>query len=240
MSNLPDYTIFPLGDQATTISFGNSISEEQNNKVIALRNWIENNSFPGIRDLVVAYSSLTVIYDSYHVKSQTSDTAFQFVKSFLQQALTKISSQKNASSKEIRIPVCYDEFFSPDMDFICNETKLDRNEIIQIHCGRKYKIYMIGFLPGFPYMAEVDKQIAIPRKEKPRQLVEAGSVGIAGIQTGIYPVNSPGGWQIIGRTPLKLLDTSNEVPVKMEAGDVVEFFPITKEEFVKLQGTSLS
>jgi inhibitor of KinA len=237
---MSNFTIFPLGDQAVTVSFGNSISEEQNNKVIALKNWIEANLFPGIRDLVVAYSSLTISYDPYKVKSQTSGTASQFVSTFLRDALTKISSQENKSPGEIRIPVCYDDPFSPDLEFICNETKLTREEIINIHSKRKYKIYMIGFLPGFPYMAEVDKRIAIPRKEKPRSLVEAGSVGIAGIQTGIYPVNSPGGWQIIGRTPLKLLSTSDQIPVEMEAGDMVEFYPITKEEFFKLQGSRLS
>src|SRR5687767_351772 len=202
------FTIFPLGDQALTVSFGNSISEEHHNTVIALKNWIETNSFPGVRDLVVAYSSLTIIYDLYQVRSQTSGTAFEFVKSFLQTALTKISASENKSVKKIRIPVCYEDPFSPDIEFICVETKLNREEVIRIHIEREYKVYMIGFLPGFPYMAEVDSRIAIPRKEKPRSQVEAGSVGIAGIQTGIYPVNSPGGWQIIGRTPIKLLDTS--------------------------------
>jgi inhibitor of KinA len=132
-----------------------------------------------------------------------------------------------------RIPICYEEMFSLDMDFLCESNHIDRAEVIRLHTERTYTIYMIGFLPGFPYLAEVDARIAVPRKSRPRSRVPAGSVGIAGVQTGIYPVDSPGGWQIIGRTPVKMFDPRANPPVPFEAGDSISFYSITREAFEK-------
>jgi inhibitor of KinA len=232
---MEQFSIFSLGDQAMTVSFGNSVSAEQNKKVVAMKNWMERNKFIGLLDLVVAYSSLTVVYDLFLVKSHAKSTATEFVKAFIETASEASSSLNIATGKQIRIPVCYDEEFSPDMVFLCDASKFTREEVIEIHAGKKYKVYMVGFLPGFAYMADVDNRIAVPRKQKPRERVEAGSVGIAGIQTGIYPVTSPGGWQIIGRTPWKLFDQERDVPVLIEAGDSVEFFPVSKDEFTAHQ-----
>ena len=131
----------------------------------------------------------------------------------------------------VRIPVCYDDEFAIDLRWIAEQKNLTREEIVHLHSSRQYRVYMLGFLPGFPYMGEVNEKIVVRRKPEPKQIL-AGSVGIAGKQTGIYPLNSPGGWQIIGRTPRKLFDQDALLPVSLNAGDQVEFYPISKEEFV--------
>ena len=134
-------------------------------------------------------------------------------------------------SRKIKIPVCFAEKYALDIDHISKEKKLPVSEIIRLHTAKKYRIYMIGFLPGFPYMGEVDGRIAMPRKAQPQTKVEAGSVGIAGMQTGIYPLDSPGGWQIIGKTPLQLFNKEKDDPVLLRPGDEIEFYPITEDEF---------
>jgi inhibitor of KinA len=240
MSQTENYTIFPLGDQAVTISFGNSISEVQNNKVLSLKHWIDSHPFAGLQDIVVAYSSLTVLYDLFEIKSHTKSTAFDYVKSMLESALAHAPDILATATREIRVPVCYDDEFGPDLISISDASKLTREEVIEIHAGKKYKVYMVGFLPGFAYMATVDERIAIARKQKPRTNVQEGSVGIAGIQTGIYPLSSPGGWQIIGRTPLKIFKPGDENPVMFEPGDSVEFYPITKKDFNSMAEQSRS
>lgn len=130
----------------------------------------------------------------------------------------------------IRIPVCYDPPYAMDLEQLAVQKGLSAVEVINKHMSRIYRVYMIGFLPGFSYMAGVDEQLWVPRKPQP-VAVQAGSVGITGLQTGIYPVNCPGGWYIIGRTPVKLFDASAKVPVLLNAGDQVQFYRITKEEF---------
>ena len=137
----------------------------------------------------------------------------------------------SGSSVIMNIPVCYDEEFGVDLQRIVEEKKLSKDEVIRLHCGKQYRVFMLGFLPGFPYMGEVDEKIAMPRKSEPKA-VAAGSVAIAGRQTGIYPLASPGGWSVIGRTPLKLFDPEKERPTLLNAGDTVEFYSISKEEFL--------
>jgi len=137
----------------------------------------------------------------------------------------------------IRIPVCYDNEFAIDLPWIAEQKSLTREEIIRLHSSRQYHVYMLGFLPGFSYMGEVDEKIIVRRKPEPQQIL-AGSVGIAGKQTGIYPLNSPGGWQIIGRTPLKMFNKDNIEPCLLKAGDAVEFYSITSEEFDYIQKNS--
>jgi inhibitor of KinA len=229
------FSIFSLGDQAITISFGNSISEEVHDRIISLKHWVEQNKFVGFLDVIASYSSLTIVYDLFVIKSQATTSAFDFVKEFIETGIEQSLAVSMPPEKHVRVPVCYEDEFAPDMVFLCDARKLTREEVIEIHSGKKYKVYMVGFLPGFAYMAEVDQRIAVPRKLKPRDKIQAGSVGIAGIQTGIYPLNSPGGWQIIGRTPLKLFVPDRDVPVTIEAGDLIEFFPISKKEFAEFE-----
>ena len=135
------------------------------------------------------------------------------------------------TGRKIKVPVCYSEKYALDMNEIVQQKKISAEEIIYLHTSKKYRVYMIGFLPGFAYMGEIDEKIAVPRKSQPRLVVEAGCVGIAGKQTGVYPLDSPGGWQIIGKTPLKLFNKEKVDPVLFKPGDEVEFYSISEDEY---------
>ena len=226
------YRIFPLGDSAVTIDFGNTISDSINKEVIARFNQLQEISLAGVIEMIPAYSSLTIYYDVLAMKKKISNnvTVFEWMKKQLEENLKLPAHENIIAEKIVRIPVCYESEFSPDMEQLAAAKKLTVDEVIQIHTSCNYKVYMLGFLPGFAYMGEVDEKVAMPRKPQPQNVV-AGSVGIAGKQTGIYPLASPGGWQIIGRTPLKLFDAEREEPVLLKAGDKVKFYSISKDEF---------
>lgn len=225
------YTIIPLGDSALTIDFGNVIDVSINKEVISLYHVIKAAPWLGVKDIVPAYSTVTVHYDVVTVlKSYSGVSAFDAMKNKLEGLLL----QKRLiakPSRSIKIPVCYTKKYALDVQEITRLTNLSFEEVVQIHTSQKYRVYMVGFLPGFAYMGEVDERIAVPRKRELRVKIEAGFVGIAGKQTGIYPLTSPGGWQIIGRTPLKLFDKAKEDPVLFKAGDEAIFFSITEDEF---------
>lgn len=232
----PTYTIFSIGDSALTIDFGNVIDKNTNKKIISLFNAIRKDPLTGMIDAIPAYSSLSIIYDPFLIRKNFSknDTAFDWIKGQTEKFLQQHIKSNEEQSRLIKIPVCYDEKFGIDLIRIAEEKKLSKEEIIQLHTTKQYRVYMLGFLPGFPYMGEVDERIAMSRKSQP-QSVAAGSVGIAGKQTGIYSLSSPGGWNIIGRTPLQLFDQSKDEPTLLRAGDIVEFYSISKEEFLKMQ-----
>jgi inhibitor of KinA len=207
-----------------------------NRKVMAMTAWLREHAFEGLNNIIPAYSSLTVSYDPYLIKTiyQPAFTAFEWVKEKLGAAYDLSDENSELSSELHRIPVCYDEEYAPDLRPLALRLKTTTEEIIALHSAREYQVFMIGFLPGFAYLGTVDERIAAPRKPQP-VLVKAGSVGIAGKQTGIYPLDSPGGWNIIGRIPLKMFDPYAEKPVWMLAGDRVQFFPITAREFSSWQ-----
>lgn len=232
---MPEYSIFPLGDQAVTFSLGNTIQVETHHKVMAMLHWLRQHPFPGLLDVAVAYNSITVVYDLYllHTSGET-ESGFGYVRDLLLEAYRQSGLRSDATRGLKRIPVCYESPYSPDMEYIIAEKDLSRDRVIALHMGRNYQVYMIGFLPGFPYMGEVDPMLMLPRKAVPRARVEAGSVGIAGVQTGIYPVVSPGGWQIIGRTPLRLFIRESNPPVLLEPGDQIQFYDITSGEYRKM------
>lgn len=230
------YQIFPISENAVTIDFGNEISVHLNEKVIELSEFIEKNPFVGFIEFVPAYSSLTIFYDLIVVKKNYAEfsTAFSFTKSFIEKSLKsleKISFEKN---DPIRIPVDYSEKFAPDLEFVAAHAKLSKTEVIKIHTNQIYRVFMIGFLPAFAYMGEVDEQIATPRRQTLRTKVEKGSVGIAGKQTGIYPLESPGGWQIIGRTETELFRPKNKEISLLKTGDLVQFFDINNNPKSKI------
>lgn len=227
------YSIFSLGDAAVTIDLGNSINRELNLRVRRMQGWIAAHTFPGLKDIVVAYSSLSLFYDPVVIRHTFPgfDTAFECISDKLQQAYRHSEEiQKVPDGELIRIPVCYDDTFGTDLDLISRTNHLTKQEIIDLHLSKSYYVYMIGFLPGFSYMAEVDEKLQVPRKIDPVP-VAPGSIGIAGSQTGVYPISCMGGWQIIGKTPLKLFDETASVPVKLKPGDQVEFYAISREEF---------
>jgi inhibitor of KinA len=229
------YRIFPLGDSALTVDFGNLINEPLNEAVIERFYQLQQRPLPGITEVVPAYCSLTVYYDIAWLRKiiPVNYTVFEWLKEKLTTLFLQQPERTNANAQLIKIPVCYDKDMAPDIEELAISNNLRAKDIVALHTGRQYRVYMLGFLPGFAYLGRVDEKIAAPRKPQPRVTPE-GSVGIAGLQTGIYPFTSPGGWQIIGRTPVKLFQKENEVPVLFRAGDMVEFYSITKEEFEKI------
>jgi inhibitor of KinA len=226
------YRIFPLGDTAITVDFGNNIDETINNEVIARFRQLQQHPLPGMIEAIPAYSSFSVFYDTNRLKKLVpkGKMVFEWMKEELERFLQTPASNTEIATREIRIPVCYEGQYAPDLQRLSSINHIAIEEVIQAHTSRPYKVYMLGFLPGFAYMGEVDERISIPRKPQPENVV-AGSVGIAGRQTGIYPFASPGGWQIIGRTPLKLFDAAKEEPTLLKAGDIVQFFSISPHEF---------
>ncbi len=233
MSLFHPYTIFPLGDSALIIDFGNTIDETINNKVYALYNHLKNKRNPFIKDLVPAFSSLAVYYDVISLKAFNKDkTAFESLAQIIENSSLQTIKPSSAEERNIKVPVCYSSNFGLDLQELEEMYHISAKDLIELHAAKTYRVYMLGFLPGFPYMGEIDQRIAFPRKRTPRLKVPAGSVGIAGKQTGIYPFDSPGGWQIIGRTPVSLFnkDALNQ-PALFQAGDQVNFYSISEDEF---------
>lgn len=216
------------------LSFGNIIDITVNEKILALHQKINTTPFPGFIESVPAYTSLAVFYDTVLIRQSYSNTssAFDFVKDFI----INISKEKSTISGNIEkdiitIPVYYN---GEDLEYVASVHQLTIEEVINLHTGTTYHVYMTGFFPGFAYMGTVNEKIVTPRKDKPRLNVAAGSVGIAGEQTGIYPFDSPGGWQIIGTTPLKIFDKAKHNPCLLKAGHKVQFTMIDKNDFEKL------
>jgi inhibitor of KinA len=222
----PAARIFPLGENALTVELGDTISEEINRRAIRLAEYFEKSPFPGFVEAVPAYASTTVFYDLHIVRHgfAEANTAFAAVKALCENALTKLTDSKPDEERSIRIPVSFDEESALDLDEIAKTKKLTPDEVIEIFTSKEYRVYMLGFLPGFAYMGEVDERIATPRKETPRVKVPKGSVGIAGSQTGIYSLESPGGWQIIGRTDFELFTPDADGPCLLRAGDRINFY----------------
>ena len=218
--------IFPLGDGVLTIEFGNEISVELNDQVLRLAKFFAGNSFAGFEEIVPAYSSLTIFYDVWKVRKnfQEFSTAFEAVKSFAESAFKNSNKLQSKETRLIKIPVCFDKEFALDLDFVAASNNLTPEKVVEIFLDNTYRVFMLGFLPGFSYMGEVDERIAAPRKQTPRIKVPKGSVGIAGRQTGIYSLESPGGWQIIGQTNIELFTPDGDEPTFLQAGDRVKFF----------------
>jgi inhibitor of KinA len=240
MHHYHPYTIFPLGDSALTVDFGNLIDEETNRKALRLFHQLKNERHPWITDLIPGYSSLTIyynLYELYHHK-QADKSAFETMAEMIETLASKKPADDQISRRTMEVPVCYDESFATDLQELADANGLEPSEVIELHTARTYRIYMIGFLPGFAYMGEVDERIVMPRRTVPRT-VAPGSVGIAGKQTGIYPLQSPGGWNIIGKTPLKLFDRELPDPVLFQPGDEIKFFSISKNEFAHYQSRSV-
>lgn len=215
-------------DTALTVCFGDNISEDVNRRVSSFTAAVEEKHIKGVIELIPAFSSVTVIYDPCAVSSAV-------LKIKLKSIIRRMKGVSSFKPVLYKIPVCYDSEFSPDMDNVIKHTGLTREEIIEIHSGTDYLIYMLGFLPGFAYLGGMDSRLSTPRLDSPRLEIGAGSVGIGGDQTGIYPVASPGGWQLIGKTPVKVYDKSSESPILYRAGDYIRFVPVSKEEYLEIE-----
>lgn len=216
----------PFGDSAVLISFSEKILDTTYNEIVNFCNELRRNKIHGINSLIPAYNSITV---SYNPSEISYDEVLKKMKS--------IDSQQeiNEKSKIVEIPVCYHKDFALDMEELMDLTKLSSHEIIAKHTAPVYKVYMLGFMPGFCYLGGMDADLIIPRKKTPRSRIVQGSVGIGGEQTGVYPLDAPGGWQIIGRSPKKFFDKNNiEKPFLLKQGDQVRFVEISLETFKKM------
>lgn len=204
-----------------------------NEKVIALHRAFAGDYFTGFIETVPAYASLAVFYDVMAIKKYhpAESTAFDFVKKHTEQLIAKLDETVVQNEEaEITVPVYYN---GADLEEVARLQRMPVAELIGIHTGKTYRVFMLGFQPGFAYMGKLDERIVTPRKASPRTQVPAGSVGIAGFQTGIYPFSSPGGWQLIGQTPVKIFDKGKTAPCLFKAGDNIRFISISREEFEK-------
>jgi inhibitor of KinA len=218
--------IFPLGTGALTVEFGNEISEMLNRQAIKLGAHFEQNKFPGFIETVPAYASVTIFYDVSLVAKNFPNysSAFEAVQDLTEKALRNLTDAPEENPRLIEIPVYFDEESAPDLEFVAQYNHLERRKVIEIFTSKIYRVFMLGFLPGFAYMGEIDASIAAPRKQTPRVRVPKGSVGIAGRQTGIYSLESPGGWQIIGKTETELFTLQAKNPCLLQAGNSVKFY----------------
>ncbi|WP_342647991.1 5-oxoprolinase subunit PxpB [Mucilaginibacter sp. CSA2-8R] len=235
----PNLKLYSLSEKAITINFGDSISADLLTQITAVNQLVQEQPFPGMITTVPAYSTLTVYFDPLQVYKSTLDgwRCLDKVGNYiLSLSLTDRQSTLNTIAPII-IPTCYGGSYGPDLEAVAAMHHLSSEAVISIHSAAAYIVYMIGFVPGFAYLGGMDKILASPRKATPRAAVPAGSVGIAGEQTGVYPLDTPGGWQIIGRTPLSMFDTDRTQPSLLKAGDRVQFKPITTSQFKQYQLT---
>ncbi|MBY8914601.1 5-oxoprolinase subunit PxpB [Bacillus sp. YC2] len=224
--------IQPLGDSAVIIRFGEQISEQVNGRVHAAAACMEERPFPGFIECIPAFTSLTIFYDVYAVSDiQKGVSPFELVKKEVAERLSDLTAEQKDGRRIIEIPVCYGGEFGPDLEEVAKLNDLTPEDVIRIHTEGEYLVYMLGFAPGFPFLGGMSERIAAPRKSSPRPSIPAGSVGIAGLQTGVYPISTPGGWQLIGSTPLSLFQPEKNPPSLLRAGDTVKFVRITAEEY---------
>ena len=215
---------YPAGDCALVAEFGQTIDEAVNEQVHSMARWLMQQRIKGVLEVLPTFRSLMVYYDPIKISYG------KLVRKL--QACPAWSETGSSAEKHIlEVPCCYD---GPDLDSMETITGLSREEIIAIHSGVDYKIYMMGFLPGFVYLGGLDPRICAPRLETPRTRIEPGSVGIGGSQTGVYPVASPGGWRILGYIPLKFYDPSRADPILCKAGEYIRFVPISRGEYERL------
>ncbi|WP_134702073.1 5-oxoprolinase subunit PxpB [Ammoniphilus sp. YIM 78166] len=218
------YELSPLGETAVRVVLGTGIDPDIHRKVKTLSEYLDRNPFPGMIEYIPSFSSVTVLYNPM-------ESSFDTVSVFFREASNQIQESTQYVPKTVEIPVCYGGEFGPDLEFVAEQNGLSVEEVIKIHSEAEYLVYMIGFAPGFPYLGGMSERIATPRRSSPRISIPAGSVGIAGSQTGVYPIETPGGWQLIGRTPLALFRPNESPPSLLQAGDVIRFRPITLEEY---------
>ena len=233
------YQLYPLGDCAITIDFGNHISYETHQTIQTITSFLDDNPPQWMIEYVPAYATITLFYNPIKIPwSHINHTLpFHYICEQLNRLLPTIETGTKPQTRTVEIPVCYGGELGPDLEIVAKVNQLTIDEVIAIHTSTEYLVYMLGFAPGFPYLGGMSEKIATPRKETPRLTIPSQSVGIAGQQTGIYPIETPGGWQIIGRTPLQLFRPNENPPSTLKAGDKVRFISISHQEFVEWEET---
>ena len=218
------FRIVPAGDSAVIAEFDARIDPVINARAIALADALQRANLPGVRDIVPTYHSVAVYFDPLR-------TDYDALLQLLQTGAEAKGNATGADRDVIRIPVCYGGEFGPDLEEVAAFAKASAGDVVAIHAAATYRVFMVGFVAGFAYLGTVSERIAMPRHATPRVRVPLGSVGIAGVQTGIYPAETPGGWRLIGRTPLKPFDPDRAEPFLMRAGDAVQFYAISRTEY---------
>ena len=237
---LPSFTIYPLCEHAVTLQFSEVISEVVLQQINRYHQLINTKPFSGFKESVPAYTTLSIFYNPLQVM-QAADLpgkgCFEKVSDYIGALQNEPLVDRQEEVNTVTIPVFYGGDFGPDLEYVAEHNQLSIEEVIKLHSQAIYKVYMMGFVPGFAYLGGMDEQLATPRKAVPRKATPAGSVGIAGKQTGIYPLETPGGWQLIGHTPLKLFDAYQLQPALLKAGDQVVFKRISMEEYYLISET---
>ncbi len=220
--------ILPTGDRALTVEFGNEIDEHINARLMSFIKVLSNEKIKGVEEFVPSFRAVLIHYNP-------GVLSFADMKERIFDALKRPVSESIRKKRIVKIPVCYEGECAPDIDFVASHAGLSKEEVIKIHTQKPYLIYMLGFQPGFPYLGGLDERIHTPRLSSPRLKLEAGSVGIGGKQTGLYPMESPGGWQIIGLTPVRCYNPEKERAIPYSAGDYIQFYPVSYEEYLQLK-----
>lgn len=222
-----DFEISVYNEYSILIQFDFDIDEKNVDSLLFYKNLILENYNESILQVINTYNSLLVIYDVTINKIYDE-------KESLKQLVLSAKDNHETNGRVYEIPVCYDEEYGLDLQLISEQNNLEVSQILKLHSARQYRVFFIGFLPGFPYLSHVDQRLEIKRKKRPRSSIPKGSVGIAGLQTGIYSESSPAGWQIIGKTPLHLFDEINRKSL-LSAGDYVQFKPVSKNDFLEIE-----
>ena len=215
------------GDRGILVEFGDSIVPDINRRVRAMFMGIEHDAPPWVVEVLPTYRSLLILYDPARIHPEA-------IEDYILDLQCRLDGIEIPPPLTTEIPLCYGGELGPDLDFVAGHNGLTKEDVISLHSEPSYQIYMIGFTPGFPFLGGLREELATPRLETPRTVVPAGSVGIANAQTGIYSVTSPGGWQLIGRTPLKIFDPDREEPFLLKAGDMLKFKPVSRREYDSL------
>jgi inhibitor of KinA len=219
-----DVRIVAAGDAALLVEFPSLIDPLVNGRALHLARSIRIRRAAWIRDVVVGYSSVTVYFDPLAVDAAALEND-------LRECLQHPPAQSAEEGAVIEVPVCYGGEFGPDLGDVAASLDAREDDVVALHCEPTYRVYVVGFVPGFPYMARVHPRLALPRRRTPRTRVPAGSVAIAAGQTGIYPMETPGGWHLLGRTSVKPYDESRREPFLFRPGDLVRFHPVGRDEF---------
>ena len=234
--------IIPLGDSALIVRLREQFEdapEETLDEVLRALQLLQKAEIPSVVEFAPAYTSVAVFFDPIVAAraGAVPGEAFDWLATRVRAAVAGVRDSgrtKRKASQLIGIPVCYDAEFAPDLDDVARHTQISTKQVVDLHSGCEYRVACIGFVPGFPFLAGLPEKLATPRRAIPRKEIPPGSVGIGGAQTGIYPVRSPGGWNLIGRTPVKLFDPQKDPPTLLRPGDRVRFRAIKREEFEAL------